>query len=102
MTASSQFGRSRFQKLVALAGILLFAVFSFVQAVHLHPDLGGTDSPHCAICAVAHSPATLTAPVILPALAFTHIPLVYAELHCYCSAVITGLYSRPPPPAVLS
>jgi len=89
--------RERLRKLGVLLGVLMVAIFAFIQAVHMHPESSPADS-HCAICAVAHAPALAAVPVLLPTPRFTgsRVPIFQAQ-ECILVS-LAPLYGRPPPP----
>lgn len=99
MKASSHFERKRdCRRWPVLLAVLLLAVFAFVQAVHVHPELGLADNAHCATCLAAHTPATIIAPAVLPAIVVSDVPLVLFQPILHASVERHLLYSRPPPP----
>jgi hypothetical protein len=81
----------------ALFLILIFAGFTFLQAVHVHGEVGQADA-HCTICAAAHAPAILILPVPLPGLISAEVRVVLSAPPVRSRSRLTSLYSRPPPP----
>ncbi len=99
MKTSSHFERGGdYRRWVVLLAILLVAGFAFLQAVHVHPELGLADDAHCALCMAIHAPATILAPTVLPAIAVSDVPLVPFQPVLLASVERHLLYSRPPPP----
>jgi hypothetical protein len=89
--------RERLRKLGVLLGILVVALFAFIQAVHMHPESSPADS-HCAICAAAHAPALAAAPVLLSTPRFTgNRVLIFQAQECGLIS-LAPFYGRPPPP----
>jgi hypothetical protein len=87
----------RMRKLVSVLGILLLLAFGLEQAIHSHPQPSPTEGSHCAICVVAHAPATVTAPTFVPALVIINAHLVLFEPLAHDSVTPRSLYIRPPP-----
>ena len=87
----------RFRKLAAIVGMLIVTAFAMAQAVHAHPELRLAESPHCAVCAVAHAAPFVVIPVIVPALLFVHAFLVLFTPSLRSTEFLLSLASRPPP-----
>jgi hypothetical protein len=75
--------------------MLVLALVTFVQVVHVHPV--STDSDHCPICVVMHS----AAPVAVVAAAIVFLrgaePVPVPVLHTVVRPWHCTLFNRPPP-----
>jgi hypothetical protein len=98
MRRRGKFGRDSARLGAALFLVLIFAGFTFLQAVHIHGEADHADAAHCALCAAAHAPAILTLPALLPSLTAAQVQVVLPDPLAGYRTRLTALYSRPPPP----
>lgn len=83
----------------ALACLCLLGITLVAQTLHLHPnELANTDFKHCAVCQLAHAPATVAS---LGHISFglTTLAALSLAAHPHLKPVLASfsLFSRPPP-----
>jgi hypothetical protein len=79
----------------SLVCLLLLALLTFVQVVHVHP--AATDADHCPICVAMHSATPVT--VLAVAIVFERIsaPVPVPVIHSVVRPWHCTLFNRPPP-----
>ena len=85
---------------VALVCLLLIAMSTAVQTVHLHPTdlVNANDAKHCPACQIAHSPVQIT---MLPTIAVANHAIAFlpaaSDANPNSALDSFALFSRPPP-----
>jgi hypothetical protein len=86
----------KWRAVVALACVLLLAVFTTAAGVHFHTS-SSTDDPHCQLCFAAHAPVAAAAPVaLLMQAVWTQVTAVPAAPRTSRTSIF-DLNIRPPP-----
>ena len=78
---------------------LLIAGLGFVESVHLHNDLAPNQAAHshCALCAISHNPAVVTAARSAPEPVSDFTVSTTAQPHLRSRLLVPSTFIRPPP-----
>lgn len=79
----------------SLVCLVLLALLTFVQAVHVHPV--ATDADHCPICVAMHSAAPVTVLAVVIVFVRISAPVPVPEVHSVVRPWHCTLFNRPPP-----
>jgi len=94
-----QFDSAPWRLWVAGSLALLIASLGFVEAIHLHQEFAPHDTAHthCALCAISHSPAVVTAARSAPEPVSDFTASTTAQPHLRSRLLVPSTFIRPPP-----